>query len=143
MLHLSFVVVFCGAVAGCTAGAGAPSAPSLVRQEILGKWSGAHGRTATFSESGGVTLSGVPCEEVFVEGKGAGMIEGSWKIVQRLPDDVSGIWIDMEFSAGTCGNQGRSESGFYPYEKSGDLVLHLGDPDISDRRLDFFKDSTP
>ncbi|MFE4992151.1 hypothetical protein ACFRH4_12550 [Streptomyces mirabilis] len=86
-----------------------------------------------------MTLSGIACVEVFVEGAGDGSFEGKWEVKQRTAGEAKDVWVSMEFPAGVCGNSGRSESGFYPYEDSGQLVLHLGDPGMTDRKLDFFK----
>lgn len=91
-----------------------------------------------FSRNGNVELSGVTCGQVSIEGSEEVSLAGKWRVQSRHGGGRP--WVSLEFPAGACGAEGIWESGFYAYKGSGDLVLHLSDPDMVDEDLDFHKD---
>lgn len=48
-------------------------------------------------------------------------------------------WVGVTTSQSICGAAEGSEAGFYISEEGERVVLHLGDPDMGEKRLDFLK----
>ncbi|MGW7074695.1 hypothetical protein [Streptomyces sp. NPDC054866] len=143
-LCLLLLVPALGIQLGCSgAGKGDDSGrpEELNRKQIIGAWEGAGSREAEFSGGGSIRLHATPCEDVFTSGAKPVDMEGKWEVRARIPDMVENVWIGLEFPAGTCGNKGVSESGFYASVNAGELTLHLRDPDMLDKQRSFHKAS--
>ncbi|MFC9744637.1 hypothetical protein [Streptomyces niveus] len=135
---LAGLVSLCFALSGCVESAGGNGPSKLDEEAVAGTWRGAGGGLAVFSKDGTVELSGVTCEEVFTEGVGEVSLTGTWRV--KSPHGGGSPWVSLTFPAGSCGAEGATESGFYAYKGSGDLVIHLSDPDMADKSVDFHKD---
>ncbi|MBB1254033.1 hypothetical protein [Streptomyces alkaliterrae] len=103
--------------------------------EVVGLWRGGGERTVEFHASGEVELGNVRCKEVLASA-GSGMANkvGEWEVGQ---DRTGAEVILLEFPKGFCDSRGSMERVFYYYRKSGELYLHLTNPDMHDKNLTF------
>ncbi|MFI9630868.1 hypothetical protein [Streptomyces sp. NPDC052042] len=108
--------------------------------EVTGTWHAADGRTAEFEKNGTVTLTNITCNEVTPSSTEIPdePLRGTWSV--RFPRMGGSRVIALEFPAGVCGKGGIG-SLFYIYQQPGDLILHLRDPDMYKKDLDFTKAS--
>lgn len=112
-------------------------------RDVVGTWRAADGRTAEFSEDGSVILRNVPCAEVLpnatapADAAPGQPLHAKWQV--RSPRMGGARWVGLDLARGACGGTGPSESGFSIRHETRDLILHLRDPDMSDKDLDFSK----
>ncbi|GGJ99950.1 hypothetical protein GCM10011583_34210 [Streptomyces camponoticapitis] len=125
-------------VSGCVGVKDDNGSQKLDQEAVVGTWQGVGGGLASFSRDGTVELSGVTCQQVFTEGDGGARLAGTWSV--QAPRSGGSPWVSLKFPPGSCGAEGVTESGFYAYKGSGDLVIHLGDPDLIDKNVDFHKE---
>ncbi|MFF2962129.1 hypothetical protein ACFVT1_25045 [Streptomyces sp. NPDC057963] len=106
---------------------------------LYGSWKGGGGEVVEFERNDVVRLSGFSCTDLFPDGSGEEKegSEGKWSI--KRPSMGGEPWVDVVISRATCGNASGSETGFYIREEEGEVVLHLRDPGMVERRLDFSK----